>query len=586
MTFLSPWALAGLVLVPAVLLWGLLAPRGRPHVVGSLMLWQRVLGRGAGRASARVRLRDPVLWADAALLALVILALARPAVPSAESLQPVATLVIDRSASMSMIDEAGPRHERARALAAEALARLGDAPVRVVSVPGPGGAVVAETLSARALAADASRFAPVLASADAAAVAAAQAAAQPDRPVVLVTDVASPAPLPANVHVLATGGGGQNAGLVRVAARIEGQRWWLLVRARAAAQARGAYALEVTSGGERLEHRDGFLAAEAGAEATAGADTVAEAVLPVAGPPPADVRVALVGPDDGFAADNACTLALEPARPVRVLVTGAPAADLCRALEARPDTQVLTEAGTGDEAGRSVSAQDVDLVVAVASPLPQGWRGPAAVVAPPSDVGPVRVTGQGAPAAWQVAAEHPLAGALYLPPPEVRQALGAALDDGARVLVGTRDAPLVVTWEADGVRRLAVLFALDAAATDWPRRAGFPVFWSHAVAWLVPAAGRPAALRTHRPFEEMPDGRGLVPPVLGFATVGGRTVGVSLVGTGEGFEQGPAHSAAPALAAALDRACEASRADGHAALWPVLAAAALVAAIVRAWVSR
>ena len=34
MELLAPWSLAGLVLVPAVLLWGLLAPRGRPVGLG------------------------------------------------------------------------------------------------------------------------------------------------------------------------------------------------------------------------------------------------------------------------------------------------------------------------------------------------------------------------------------------------------------------------------------------------------------------------------------------------------------------------------------------------------------------------
>jgi hypothetical protein len=54
MHFLSAWVLAGLVLVPVIFLWGWLAPRGRPVIVGSLMLWRRALAAGpVGKPSVR-----------------------------------------------------------------------------------------------------------------------------------------------------------------------------------------------------------------------------------------------------------------------------------------------------------------------------------------------------------------------------------------------------------------------------------------------------------------------------------------------------------------------------------------------------
>ena len=115
MDFLSPWSLAGWVLVPAIFLWGLLAPRGRPVTVGSLMLWRRALGAGpAGKPSAKVRLRDPLLWLDAAAAFLLVAACAQPALRTTAPAQPVATLVMDRTASMAMESAAGDADGRAR----------------------------------------------------------------------------------------------------------------------------------------------------------------------------------------------------------------------------------------------------------------------------------------------------------------------------------------------------------------------------------------------------------------------------------------------------------------------------------------
>jgi len=573
---LAPWSLAGLALVPAIFLWGLLAPRGRPIVVGSLMLWRRALGGGpAGRPSARVRLGDPLLWLDASAVLLLILACSRPAVRTTAPAEPVVTFVIDRTASMET-SSAGQRWRQARDMAQPVLEGIGQAPIRVVSVPDAGGEVSAVPSPADALRASAraSLWQPVPAARDIWPTVLAEAAARPDLPVVVTTDVAPTVALPRNVHVLATGGTSANAGLERVAARIEGRRWWLLVAARAAPGAPGTYAMEASDpdAGGALVSKPAFLAPGA----------TAETVFAMDGPPPRTLRVALQGPDDGFPADSAACLAREPARRVRVLLVGKGDPALRRALAAREDTVVVE---TPAEARPPLG--ETDLVIACGAALPAEWKGPAVVVLPPETVGPVRPMAGEVSAEWRVAAGHPLAGAFYLGPPRIGNVRRCGVDAAAELLLGTPEAPLMVTWEADGARRLAVLFAFDEPAADWARRAGFPVFWSRAIDWLVPGERRGTALVTYRPFETVPGRSGPAPAACGFHEgEKGQTIGTSFIGTDEGFQAGPGRDDSAAAVAAVRASAEARRRASDREIWPYVAAIALAAVALRAWLAR
>ena len=578
MTFLAPWWLLGLALVPAFLLWGVLAPRGRRVTVGSLLLWRRALAGGAtGRPTARLRLRDPLLWLDASCIALAILACARPAFHTDRPLDPVATVVLDRTASMEMPSD-GPRGTRvldAWAMARDALAALPDAPVRLVSVPGEAGTPAAETTTLRRLFdADDPADGVRMASAEVWRTAAVRAAADRNRPVVLVTDVAPPGEVPPNVYVLAPGtaaGERGNAGLVRVAARVADDRWWLLVAARASAGAAGPFGLAVSTGEAVHAERDDFLAP--GAEA--------ETVVAMDGPPPPRLHVRLAGPPDAFAPDNEAFLVLEPGGVTVRLLGNPPGPSLQRAFEAAGATVRSAAVDIG-----LPGAEAADLLVACGVPPPDGWMGPAAVIAPPEAVGPVR-PGEGTlPAEWRVAEDHPLAEAFYLPPPRLDEVPRYRVEPSARVLVGTAEAPLMVTWETEGARRLAVCFPLDDDVTDWPRRAGFPVFWARAVDWLVPAAARTPACETYAPLAPVPGTGRTAPGRTGFHPVGGRTVGVSFIGTDEGFQSGPGRDDSAAAAAAIRASIAARREAAFDPAWPWAAVLVLLALAARAWVAR
>ncbi len=576
MTFLAPWWLVGLPLVPALLLWGLLAPRGRPVTVGSLLLWRRALGKGAaGRPSARLRLKDPVLWLDAAAVALILLACARPAVRTAKPLEPVAAIVWDRTASMGSKTEGthGVRWREARTMVRDVLGALPDAPVRLVSVPGPDGAVVARTVPLRQVL---DAFDPLtaccLAEDDAWQVAAEEAAAVPDRPVLLVTDAARPDAVPPNLHVLAPGAEPANAGLAAVTARVEDNRWWLLVRARATPAAPEAVGLAVSTGDTTLAERSTFVAPGGTGETVLGFD----------GSPPARLHVTLTGPADAFPPDDEAYLspAAGPARRRIRLIGEAPTA-VRRALQVLSGAEVIEH-----PAGQAVPGDETDLVVAYREPLPAGWAGPAVIVLPTEAVGPVRPGAGTVSADWTVAPGHPLADAFYLAPPRLTAAPRYQLYARARLLLGTQEAPLMVTWETSGARRLAVLFDLDKAATDWPERAGFPVFWSRAVDYLVPGGVRPLDLVTHRPREPVASLGRPAPGRVGFVETKSGPVGVSFIGTDEGFESGPGRDDSAEAIGAVRDSIRARREAALTPAWPLVASLALVALLARAWAAR
>ena len=629
MEFLAPWSLAGLVLVPAIFLWGLLAPRGRPVTVGSLVLWRRVLGAGAaGRPSARVRLKDPLLWLDAGVVLLIVLAAAQPAFHTQATVEPVGTVVIDRTAGMAAAG-GGPLEfawQNARDLASGVLKQLDDSPLRVVAAPDATGAVAAEvTTAAELLARGNGPWEPVPVAQDIWPAVLAERAARPELPVLVVTDVASPEPLPSDVHVLATGRAAANAGVVRVAARIEGDRWWLLVAARASAGLAAPRRLVVTGDGQVLADVADFVdprlaATQRGARSAVehallseSRLNVVERVLPMTGPPPRELTVSLTGRADDFPLDDAAYLVLSPAGRLRVLLVGEGGEAVRRALLARGDTDVAEAAApaaspaAGAETRRAALEDgaaglrtrraefaagampaDIDVVVACAADAPAGWSGPAVFIAPPVRVGPVAPAAGQAAAVWQVNPQHPLADALYLEPPQVAALRPYAVEPSAQVLVGTRESPLVVTWNASGgAPQMAVLFGLDEKTTDWPRRASFPVFWSRAADWLVPADRRPAAYKTHAPLEPVPPTNRPAPARPDFyAGPKGERIGVSFIGTDEGFQSGPARDDSAAAVAAFRKSASDRRRATLWPAWPILAAAALAMVIVRAWAAK
>jgi hypothetical protein len=263
--------------------------------------------------------------------------------------------------------------------------------------------------------------------------------------------------------------------------------------------------------------------------------------------------------EDSFPYDDSVELVLRPAAGGRVLVMGSPEPALQKALSVIKGVTVVEAA-----AGAAAAPAEADLVVSFDGPLPADWQGPAVVVMPAEAVGPITPLDEEVPGEWLVNKDHPLAEALYAGTPQIGKVRRYQLGPGAQILVGTPEAPLLVTWGDGGMRRLAVLFPLDEKTTDWPRRKGFPIFWSHAMDWLVPGERRPAEYVV------------LKDPTK----VGG------FIGSDEPFQSGPGRDDSEAAIRAIRASSAAHLRAAHTELWPLLAAAALALLLARGWVAR
>ena len=112
MIFAVPWALLGLVALPAVAGIYLLHNRSRPRSVSSLMLWtDQALPRQGGRTLQRMQL-PLLLLLELFILAMLVLAAVNPHMQLGATRQAV-VVVLDDSFSMT----AGPESPRTLALA-------------------------------------------------------------------------------------------------------------------------------------------------------------------------------------------------------------------------------------------------------------------------------------------------------------------------------------------------------------------------------------------------------------------------------------------------------------------------------------
>lgn len=139
MTFLAPWAalIAAALTVPPIIAFYLLKLRRRPVRVGSVMFWERAVKDAQGNTPWRMVRPQTQLLLQLLGLAMLLLAFARPVIPS--ELGGRVMLVLDRSASMNATDGAGgatrfaEARERLRSLATQ-LAAANNTRVMVVAL--------------------------------------------------------------------------------------------------------------------------------------------------------------------------------------------------------------------------------------------------------------------------------------------------------------------------------------------------------------------------------------------------------------------------------------------------------------------
>ena len=504
MALLAPVALALLGLVGAIVALHLVGRRGRTTPVPSALFWRGLNLPTGGLTAARRRLTSLLLLLDLLAVALLALALARPALPAGPARNVV--VLVDASASMQATDVRPSRFAEALHQAREILSHLHAGDRATVVRVGTAATRLGSTDDGAALSGLVDALTPGGGTADfSGAVALAAASLDPTREneVVVLSDGGSPAgkvgALPATVRYQPIGTSGDNQGITALAVQPRGldDRPAAFVRVANFAAQPAVVAVRALADGVAFDARRLALPARG----------YADLILS----PPSDVRLLEVRLDreDVLALDDRAYAVLAPRAPIDVLLVSDAPFYLERALRLRPDVRlrVVPPAAYSTGAPADVVVLDgvlpdplpVENLLLVNPPLPVASDGahlPSTGVVEPRELGLVSRGELLSPALSDVAADDPLLQGADLAGTVVRHARRIGAPDWARTVAGSSDGPLILRGTVGSRRVVALAFAL--ADSDLPLRPAFPVLISNAVDWLrpltVPPAARPGSL--------------------------------------------------------------------------------------------
>lgn len=115
MSFLAPIAFAFAAAIPVVIVFYLLKRKRVVKLVSSTLLWQKFLADTQASAPFQKLRKNWLLYLQILLLALAVLALARPYIKTTATPSQKRVIILDGSASMKATDETPSRFEKARA---------------------------------------------------------------------------------------------------------------------------------------------------------------------------------------------------------------------------------------------------------------------------------------------------------------------------------------------------------------------------------------------------------------------------------------------------------------------------------------
>ncbi len=512
MSFLSPWALWFALSLPVVVAFYLLKRRRLSRVVPSTVLWQRFLAENQAAAPFQRLRRHALLLLQLALLALVVLALARPYRSGNRLRGSLQVVLLDASASMQAIDESPNRFELARrqALAmVDALGPASEGQEMLVLVAGAHTEVRQSPTTDKAAlrrAIESARSTDASTRLDEALRVAAT----------LVKDRSG-----AEVHLFSDGAGvdlaavdtldlplvfhrvgqrNQNLGLVSAEMKANPEnpsQRALFVRVANPTPEPVEVPILVRFEGQPVASRN----------VRVGATNRVSEVFVVDQPRDGVFTVTLDRPDD-LAVDNTVSVVSRLPRPVRILLVTRGNRFLERALRSSgPRVEVIAAAAY------PVQGVDPDIVV-LDDLAPSDW--PRANVLAIHAVRPGWSSGLvgslEAPAIVDWRATHPLLRFVGFDAVQVAQALEMPTPSWAVSLVDASRSSLVWAGEADGQRTIWIGF--DLLQSTWPLRVGFPIFIANAIDWLDPDRVRFDAQegRTADPVRWVWSGSGSVPP--------------------------------------------------------------------------
>ncbi|MEZ4238762.1 MAG: VWA domain-containing protein [Myxococcota bacterium] len=478
--------------------------RRRKVVVSSLLPWQSLL-RDEKLASPFQRFRrNLLLLVQLLLLALLVLAFARPFVESEAAGFRSVVLVVDTSASMGATDAEPTRLQAAVARAGEIVDGLGPADEVMVVRAGSTTAVALpftrdHAAATRALAGLAVSEAEGTLE-EAVSLALSLAKSRPDVQVVVLSD-GGPRPLTtveargAAVRYERIGRSDRNAGIVALDLRRSpvselDQQLFVTVRAFGRQPMDGS--VEVYLDQRLVGLRNAALQPDAPVSMVFDLPTDGAGLL----------EVRLDAPDDALPADDRAVALLEPLGARKVLVVGGdPLLVKILANDPRVEaSQIAPSAVTPEMIGRSDA-------VLFAGPVPDGMDGYDYAVLGPFPGGPVKfgepvsapkITG------WQ--RTHPILRFTRWDDVLVGQARAVVDRGGLAPLVDGEHGPMLLAGQRAGGR--VAQLAFDPYHSDLPLRVAWPILVLNLVGWLTedPATGPAAQARTGQPFvRRLPD---------------------------------------------------------------------------------
>jgi len=490
MSFLAPTAFALAATIPVVILFYLLKRKRVVKLVSSTLLWQKFLAETQASAPFQRLRHNWLLVLQLVLLALVILALARPYFATNVKGGRLLVEILDASASMQSTDETPSRFERARAEAQALVDSLHDTDQMVVLLAGGHTEVKQSPTSNKAALRRALQGCAVSDSptrlAEAFKLAQSLVRDRVGAEIHLYSDGATPDLSEfenegLNVAFHRVGRRGENVGIVTLDVRAHPEdpsRRALFVGVFNAGTNPVQTELDLFFQGTLIEARPVTLAPRETLAQVFNAAQTNNGVF--------TLRIAA---RDDLAADNEASVVSLLPDPAKVLLVTRGNRYLERALSAAPNVTLSVAKDSADD------ARDFDLTV-LDDVLPAAWPSNNVMAIRSAPTNWVEPTGRvEAPQIVDWKNTHPLLRFVTFDNVQIASALTVKPPPWAVPLVESPNTPLVLAGEIG--RQRVVWLGFDTLESTWPLRISFPIFIANVVDWLNPANARAAQFQVH-----------------------------------------------------------------------------------------
>ncbi|MDM8527271.1 BatA domain-containing protein [Anaerolineales bacterium HSG24] len=483
MGFILPSALALAGLAIPIIIFYMLKLRRQPIQVSSLLLWEQVLADRQANAPWQMLKRHLLLLLQLLILALLVMALARPYFIIEAKVQGNVVILLDASASMQATDLSPNRFARAKEIVLETVNSLSpDDTVTLIAVEHTPRVLTTATtdrhLIQQALSDSEATNGPVDWE-SAFALAAANAAALPESSILVVSDGASESRMMGQelaqslnlaipIESIPVGQASDNQGVVAMALRdgLEGPE--LFVRVFNASSETRQRLVDIDINGQVYDARMLEMPAQTEASFTLSG-------LPLEA---RQIQANLVG-DDILPADDTAWVIRQPA-PTKILLVSKGNRFLERALSLLPDVNI--QRATPDQ---ELPQSRFDLMIFDRTVPREIPKTNLLFIAPPTSSTLFEVTGTVTRTRFtSQLREHPILNYVDLSAIHIGKIQQIKPPPWSRVLADSSQGPLLMAGQSHEQR--LIILAFDLFQSDWPLKIEFPIFILNSARWLVP----------------------------------------------------------------------------------------------------